>query len=177
MTIQQIRKSVLVGVGIAVFAPPDSTGDRSQFRPDGHGRSRAHPPRTKTARPFRIEDLVRTRRCPGAERRDTGHLLGCRACLVEVRLAAAWRKIPRPVEPEAPEPVSESFLARVSTTVSQDRVRRRQRRRTLLSAAAALLFFFLAGAGHESRAGDAVCVEESCARLLAPSALEGLPPD
>ncbi len=119
---------------------------------------------------------MRTRRCSGAERRGTVHLFGCRACRAEVRLAAAWKKIPRPVEPEAPEPVSESFLARVSAAVSQDR-RHRLRRRTLLSAAAALLFFFLAGAGHESRAGDAVPVEESYARLLAPSALESLLPD
>jgi hypothetical protein len=64
----------------------------------------------------------------------------------------------------------------VTAALARDH-RRRRRRRALLSAAAALLFFFLAGAGHESRASDAVRVEESCAQLLAPSALETLLPD
>ena len=108
--------------------------------------------------------------------REAGHLFRCRPCRVEVRLAAAWKQVPREVSRETPEPVSESFLARVTVAVSEDR-RRRRRRRTLLSAVAALLFFFLAGAGHESRARDAVRVEESYAQLLAPSALESLLPD
>jgi hypothetical protein len=64
----------------------------------------------------------------------------------------------------------------VTAALAQDR-RHRLRRRALLSAAAALLFFFLAGAGHESRSGDAVPVEDSYAQLLAPSALESLLPD
>ena len=119
---------------------------------------------------------MRARRCPDMRRRETGHLFRCRPCRVEVRLAAAWKQVPREASPETPEPVSESFLARVTAAVSEDR-RRRLRRRTLLSAAAALLFFFLAGAGHESRTRDAIRVEESYAQLLAPSALESLLPD
>ena len=115
-------------------------------------------------------------RCPDARRRQAGHLFRCRACRVEVRLAAAWKKLERAAEPQAPEPVSESFLARVIAAVSEDR-RRRLRRRALLSAAAVLLFFVLAGAGHESRSSDAVRVEESYAQVLAPSALESLLPD
>jgi len=115
------------------------------------------------------------RRCRQAER-GAGHLFGCRPCRVEVRLAAAWKRVPRSIEPETPEAVSESFLARVTEAVLQDR-RRRLRRRTLLSAAAALFFFFLAGAGHESQTRDVVRVEESYAQFLAPSALESLLPD
>ena len=121
---------------------------------------------------------MRARRCRAARRSETGHLFRCRACRVEARLAAAWKRLSSDsVQLETPEPVSESFLRRVATAVAQDRRRRRLRRRTLLSAAAALLFFFLAGAGHESRASDAVRVEDSCAQLLAPSALESLLPD
>jgi hypothetical protein len=97
---------------------------------------------------------------------------------VEARLSAAWKRLSGigEGELETPEPVSESFLRRVTEAVARDR-RLRRRRRALLSAAAALLFFFLAGAGHESRASDAVRVEESYAQLLAPSALESLLPD
>ncbi|HSP94382.1 MAG TPA: hypothetical protein VLU06_07510 [Thermoanaerobaculia bacterium] len=120
---------------------------------------------------------MRARRCPGARRSETGHLFRCRACRVEARLAAAWKRLSSDsVHVETPEPVSESFLRRVTTAIARDH-RRRLRRRALLSAAAALLFFFLAGAGHESRASDAVRVEESYAQLLAPSALESLLPD
>lgn len=115
-------------------------------------------------------------RCSDARRRETAHLFGCRACRVETRLVAAWNRVRGSLRPETPEPVSESFLRRVTAALAQDR-RRRLRRRALLSAAAALLFFFLAGAGHESRAGDAVPVEDSYAQLLAPSALESLLPD
>ena len=119
---------------------------------------------------------MRARRCPGARRSETGHLFRCRACRVEARLCAAWKRLSGSVEPERPEPVSQSFLRQVTAALARDR-RRRRRRRALLSAAAALLFFFLAGAGHESRASDAVRVEESYAQLLAPSALESLLPD
>ena len=119
---------------------------------------------------------MRAHRCPDLGRQETGHLFQCRPCRVEVRLAAAWKQIPREALPETPEPFSESFVARVTAAVSEDR-RRNLRRRSLLSAAAALLFFFLAGAGHESRARDAVRVEESYAQLLTPSALESLLPD
>ncbi len=114
--------------------------------------------------------------CPDAQRRQAGHLFRCRACRVNVRLAAAWKKVWPLVGPEAPAPVSESFLARVAAAISEDH-RRRLRRRALLSAAAVLLFFFLAGAGHEARSSDAVRVDESYAQLLAPSALESLLPD
>jgi len=114
--------------------------------------------------------------CSDARRRETAHLFGCRACRVETRLIASWKRVRGSVRPETPEPVSESFLRRVTTALAQDR-RRRLRRRALLSAAAALLFFFLAGAGHESQARNAVPVEDSYAQLLAPSALESLLPD
>ena len=120
---------------------------------------------------------MKARRCSDARRRrETGHLFRCRACHVEARLAAAWKRLPRSVMLETPEPVSEDFLRRVTLAVRRDD-RRRRRCRALLSAAAALLFFFLAGAGHESRASNAVRVEDSCAQLLAPSALETLLPD
>lgn len=114
--------------------------------------------------------------CSDSRRRETAHLFGCRACRVETRLRAAWKRVRDSVRPETPEPVPESFLRRVTSALAQDR-RRRMRRRALLSAAAALLFFFLAGAGHESRSADAVPVEDSYAQLLAPSALESLLPD
>jgi hypothetical protein len=119
---------------------------------------------------------MKAHRCSDAGRRETGHLFRCRACRVDARLAAAWKRLRRSFEQETPEPVSETFLRRVTALLAQDH-RRRRRRRALLSAAAALLFFFLAGAGHESRANDAVPVEESYAQLLAPSALESLLPD
>ncbi len=119
---------------------------------------------------------MRAWRCPDARRRETAHLFRCRACRVEGRLAAAWRRLPRSAALESPEPVSESFVQRVGAALARDR-RRRRRRRALLSAAAALLFFFLAGAGHESRTSDAARVEDAYAQLLAPSALESLLPD
>ena len=109
-------------------------------------------------------------------RGETGHLFVCRSCRAEARLTASWKKFPRPSELEAPVPVSEVFLRRVSLAVAQDR-RRRIRRRAVLSIAAALFLFFLAGAGREAGQADPTRPEDSYAQLLAPPALESLLPD
>jgi hypothetical protein len=114
--------------------------------------------------------------CPSPRRLESGHVFACRACQAEIRLAAAWRRIPRPSSLENAEPASDDFLRRITTSLWEDR-RRRLKRRALLSAAAALLFFFLAGTGQESRSAETVRAEESYARLVAPSALESLLPE
>ncbi len=115
-------------------------------------------------------------RCRSPRQLETGHVFLCRACRARVRLAAAWKRIPRPSSLEKAEPASEEFLERIAASLSEDR-RRRLKRRALLSAAAALLFFFLAGTGQESRSADTARAEESYARLVAPSALESLLPE
>jgi hypothetical protein len=114
--------------------------------------------------------------CRSARRLQAGHVFVCRACRTRVRLAAAWKQIPRPSSLERAEPASEDFLKKIASSLSEDR-RRRLKRRALLSAAAALLFFFLAGTGQESRSAETVRAEESYAHLVAPSALESLLPD
>ena len=109
-------------------------------------------------------------------RGETSHIFVCRHCRIESRLAASWRRFPRPSALEIPVPVSEDFVWRVTAAVSDDR-RRRRRRRTILSVAAALLFFFLAGAGRESGLADTPRPEDSYSQLLAASPLESFLPD
>ncbi len=115
-------------------------------------------------------------RSGGPTRRKQRHLFTCPACRAQVRLHAAWKSLPQPLEQEVPEPADERFVRRVMDAVRRDR-RRQQRHRAALAAAAALLFFFCAGAGQETAANLATGAEDSYAELLAPAALEGFLPD
>ena len=121
----------------------------------------------------RIREALRS----GAPMRRGGrHLFACPTCRAEVRLNAAWRNFPGPVELEVPEPADERFVRRVMDAVREDR-RRQLRNRMGLAAAAALLFFFFAGAGQQTATSLATGAEDSYAELLGPSALEGFLPD
>ncbi len=104
------------------------------------------------------------------------HLFACAACRASLRVAAAWKELPRPSALELPEQADEDFVARVLDAVRQDR-RRRQQSRLLLAAAATLLFFICAGAAQELFWKALSSTEEAYAQLTAPSVLEELLPE
>jgi len=108
------------------------------------------------------------------EPRDQGHLFSCPECRVQVRLAQAWKSLPRPEAIERPLPADDAFVSRVLREVRADR-RRRSRARATLAAAAALLFFFLAGAAGQL-ATSASGAEDDYAQLVNPTGLDSLLP-
>jgi len=109
------------------------------------------------------------------EPQDQGHLFSCPECRVQVRLAQAWKSLPRPEAIERPLPADDAFVSRVLREVRADR-RRRSRARATLAAAAALLFFFLAGAAGQLASTSASGVEDDYAQLVNPTGLDSLLP-
>ncbi len=110
-----------------------------------------------------------------ATRAEERHLFSCPDCRAQVRLAQAWRSMPRPETMERSEPVEGDFTARVLRAIRADRLRR-SRMRASLAAAAALLFFFLAGAAGQLAASAASGAEEDYAQLIGPAGLDSLLP-
>jgi hypothetical protein len=110
---------------------------------------------------------------PGPQ--DQGHLFACPDCRTQVRLAQAWKSVPRPESVERPLPADEAFVSRVLREVRAER-RRSARARTTLAAAAALLFFFLAGAAGQLAATSASGAEDDYAQLVSPTGLDSLLP-
>jgi hypothetical protein len=111
-----------------------------------------------------------------AARNEPRHLLTCRACRTDARVAQAWKGLRRPEELEAPIEADSRFTDEVLASVRGDRVRRR-RLRLALAAAAALLFFFFAGTGHETAGSGTATQDASYASLVSPNALDGLIPN
>jgi hypothetical protein len=108
-------------------------------------------------------------------REEKRHLLSCPDCRGSLRLAQAWRSLPRPEELERRESPGEVFVARVLGAVRRDRGRR-ARLRAGLAAAAALLFFFLAGAAGQLAAG-AASADEEYAQLEGSTSLDSFLPE
>ncbi len=109
------------------------------------------------------------------EAQHQGHLFACPACRAHVRLAQAWKSLPRPETTERPLPADDAFVSRVLREVRAER-RRRARGRASLAAAAALLFFFLAGAAGQLAATIASGAEDDYAQLVTPAGLDSLLP-
>jgi len=119
----------------------------------------------KNAECARIREAFRTGPSTPEQER---HLFSCAACRAAVRLAQAWKALPRSTELESRPAPDEVFVERVLRDVREDR-RRRARVQTGLAAAAALLFFFLAGAAGQIAATATDTGDDAYAQLVTPS--------